>query len=56
MCRDHQMEDLPQWAVDKLEKYCIPIIRCLPPLGIHERCEHDPTHVQPSFKNLTKAR
>lgn len=51
MCRDHQLEPLPQW----LEKHLIPT-RCLPPLGIHERCEHDPNRVEPSFNNLTKVR
>ena len=55
MCRDHQIEPLPHWLGDKLEEYVIPI-QCLPPLGIHERCEHDPNHVEPSFNNLTKVR
>lgn len=55
MCRDHYLEPLPQWMEDEWEKHFIPI-RCLPPLGVHERCEHDPKRIEPSFNNLMKVR
>jgi hypothetical protein len=30
-------------------------IQCLPPLGIHEHCEHDPRHTEPSFTTIGSA-
>lgn len=41
-------QELSEWLIEQL----IPV-RCLPPLGVHERCEHDPNHPLPSFQGLT---
>jgi hypothetical protein len=42
------LQELPDWLIEQLNP-----VRCLPPLGVHEWCEHDPSHPPPSFQGLT---
>lgn len=50
MCYDHEMHLLDElFTEEQLQRIFNPI-RCLPPLGIHENCEH--FRPEPSFKNL----
>jgi hypothetical protein len=52
MCYNHEQRDLCDIFTDEeLNRILIPI-RCLPPLGVHEHCEHDPKHREPTFKDL----
>lgn len=44
------LQPLPDWLVQNT----VPI-RCLPALGVHEWCEHDPDHPPPSFRGLSVA-
>lgn len=44
----HVLRALPEWMVENL----INPVRCLPPLGVHEWCEHDPNHPPPDFSGL----
>ena len=54
MCDQHEMRPLPDWLEEKLLAG-----RCLPVLGVHERCEHDGPPVRfPSLvlhANMTRA-
>lgn len=57
MCYDeHFISDPPPWMIDRLTEMeqngMFQLIRCLPPLGIHEHCEH--VRPEPSFKNLNE--
>jgi hypothetical protein len=47
MCDNRRLEPLPDWMVGSI----IPI-RCIPPLGIHERCEHDRERPAPTIRDL----
>lgn len=47
MCQDHEMLPLPDWVKDMVMP-----IRCLPALGVHERCEHDPDYREPTFQEV----
>jgi len=50
MCYDHAQRDLRELYTDEELDRIFQPIRCLPPLGIHEHCEH--VSPEPSFKNL----
>lgn len=50
MCYDHAQRDLRDLYTDEELDRIFQPIRCLPPLGIHEHCEH--VRPEPSFKNL----
>lgn len=56
MCHDHEYRELPPELAARVEKMIsdgmLVIGRCLPPLGIHEWCEHDPVHPPPVFRDL----
>jgi hypothetical protein len=52
MCQDDLVQNLSPAALARLDEIMIPI-RCLPPFGVHERCEHDPDHPAPTFRALT---
>ena len=47
--------DLTELLGPGWESHMIPK-RCLPPLGVHEWCEHDPAHPEPTFRGLTDRR
>lgn len=52
MCYDHAQRDLRDlFSEEELDRIFQPI-RCLPPLGIHEHCEH--VRPEPNFKNLNE--
>lgn len=51
MCYDHELRPLEEILGPDWEEKLLPV-RCLPALGIHERCEHDPKHPPPSFKGM----
>lgn len=51
MCYNHELRSLEEILGPDWEEKLLPI-RCLPALGVHERCEHDPKHPPPSFKGL----
>lgn len=55
MCDNHAMRDLVEILGDDWESNLLPI-RCLPPLGVHEWCEHDTEHPPPSFRNQREVR
>lgn len=42
---------LPNWMTESMV-----MTRCLPPLGVHERCEHDPDYPPVSFRDLGEVR